>query len=30
MPIDSLSKPLELRRGGVVPNRIAKAAMSEA
>ena len=30
MPIDSLSKPLELRRGGVLPNRIAKAAMSEA
>ncbi|RLB47791.1 MAG: NADH:flavin oxidoreductase, partial [Deltaproteobacteria bacterium] len=30
MPIDVLSEPLRLRRGGVLPNRIAKAAMSEA
>ena len=30
MPIDTLAQPLRLRRGGVLPNRIAKAAMSEA
>ena len=30
MSTDSLAQPLRLRRGGVLPNRIAKAAMSEA
>ncbi len=30
MPIETLAEPLRLRRGGVLPNRIAKAAMSEA
>ncbi|MGB5813366.1 MAG: NADH:flavin oxidoreductase/NADH oxidase family protein [Polyangiales bacterium] len=30
MPIDSLGEPLRLRRGGILPNRLAKAAMSEA